>query len=50
MLYCYKKNNNLIDNSHEYLTNDNIAAKQLRQCDRHMVNCNSYLLFCARVD
>ena len=40
----------LIDNSHEYLTNDNIAAKQLRQCDRHMVNCNSYLLFCARVD
>ena len=40
----------LIDNSHEYLTNDNIAAKQLRHCDRHMVNCNSYLLFCARVD
>ena len=40
----------LIDDSHEYLTNDNIAAKQLRQCDRHMVNCNSYLLFCARVD
>ena len=40
----------LIDNSHEYLTNDNIAAKQLRHTDRHMVNCNSYLLFCARVD
>ena len=40
----------LIDGSHEYLTNDNIAAKQLRQYDRRMVNCNSYLLFCARVD
>ena len=40
----------LIDSSHEYLTDDNVAAKQLRQCDRQMVNRNSYLLFCARVD
>ena len=40
----------LDDNSHEHLTNNNIAAKKQLRRDRHMVNCNLYLLFCARVD
>ena len=39
----------LIEHSQEYLTDDNIVAKPLRQCDRQLVSQNSYLLFCAKV-
>ena len=40
----------LIENSQEYLADDNTVAKPLRQCDRQLVNQNSYLLFCAKVE